>query len=91
MIKLDCVDHKQALNGTITDIILYSNDFTITDYKAINPSGYPTPVFIPNKKFILNTLNYEINDLLINKEKQYNLHINVIIKFDMYKKIKQGW
>ena len=46
------------------------------------------PVYVPNRVFILQTLNYEINDLLNKKDKQYNLHINVIIKFDMYKKKK---
>ena len=90
MLKLDRVVHKQALNGKIKDIILSSEDFTITDYNYIRQFFDPTPLYLPNKEFIFNTLNYEINDLLINKEKQYNLNMNLIIKFDMYNTLKAG-
>ena len=63
IIKLDRVVHKIALNGTIQDIILTSEGFTIIDYKAMSDSIDTDPVYKPNRKFILKTLNYEINDL----------------------------
>ena len=58
MNKLDRKELKEALTGKIQDITLYNDDFTILDYEYIRQFFNQTPLYLPNKELILNTLNH---------------------------------